>query len=156
MSEPVETQEVGRVVANFQLPDVHGQPQSLGGCLDGKKGAVVVFWSGVCAHCVHYDPYLKAFESRHPQIALIAVASRSGETPEQIRATATERKLTFPILFDAGGALARLWFTQQTPRVFLLDAAIAEFLAGQPVSRKETASFGCAIRSVYYNIPVKL
>ena len=70
-------------------------------------------------------------------------------------------------------------FTQQTPRVFLVDAAascgtagpsttsstrrmrmyeaylepaIASILSGQPIARPDTASFGCAIQSVYYTI----
>ena len=111
------------------------------------------------------------------------LASRSGETPEMIHATATERELQFPILQDTGSALARAWFTQQTPRVFLLDPsrkllyrgaidnfkypedpqyeaylepAIGDLLAGKPVARKETASFGCAISSVYYILPKAL
>jgi peroxiredoxin len=183
MAGPPDPQEIGAVVNDFELPDLHGARRSLSAHLDGKKGAVVVFWSGVCAHCVRYDQYLNGFEKRHPELALVAVASRSGETPEQIRRTIAERKLTFPILHDAGGKVARQWFTQQTPRVFLLDSrrtllyrgaidnfkfpgdpqhadylepAIAEFLSGRPVSRNETASFGCAIQTVYYDIPIKL
>ena len=85
---------------------------------------------------------------------------------------------TFPILVDADGAVAAQWFTQQTPRAFLIDAglalryrgaidnfqfpddpdyaaylepAISDLLAGRPVAQPETSSFGCAIQSVYYN-----
>jgi hypothetical protein len=77
----------------------------------------------------------------------------------------------------------RQWYTQQTPRAFLIDAdrnllyrgaidnftfpedsgyhaylepAIASFLAGKPIVRNETASFGCAIQSVYYILPKPL
>src|SRR5262249_20793278 len=130
-----------------------------------------------------YDGYLSGFAARRPEIALVAVASRAGETEPQIRATIAERNLTFPILYDSGTAIAKAWFTQQTPRVFLVDsnrvlldrAAIANFksgeaperaaylepaidqsLAGQPLPRSETASFGCAIQSVYYILPKAL
>jgi hypothetical protein len=91
-----------------------------------------------------------------------------------------ERGISFTILHDNGGALAQKWCTQQTPRVFLLDAdrkllyrgaidnfkypndplheaylapAIEDFRAGRPVGRVETASFGCAIQSLYYLLP---
>ena len=37
-----------------------------------------------------------------------------------------------------------------------LDPAISQFLAGEPLIRTETASFGCAIRSVYYILPKAL
>jgi peroxiredoxin len=180
---PPKPQEIGDIMEDFRLPDVQGNQQSLSSYLSGKKGAVVLFWSSVCAHCVHYDGYLNGFTERHPQLGLVVVGARSGETLEQARTTVEKRRLAFPLLFDADGKLAKRWFTQQTPRAFLLDnertllyrgaidnfkfpgdphhvdyleAAIAEFLNGQHISRKETASFGCAIRAVYYDIPVRL
>jgi len=33
------------------------------------------------------------------------------------------------------------------------QAEIGEFLQGQPIARTETASYGCAIQSVYYILP---
>jgi len=182
---PRKTQEIGDILDDFNLPVIGGgdRTQSLSGALEGKRGAVVMFWSGICSHCVRYDGFFNSFAGRHPDIGLIVVASRHGETPEMIHATATERSLAFPILQDAGSALARAWFTQQTPRVFLLDPsrklhyrgaidnfkypedpqyeaylepAIAALLAGRPVPRTETASFGCAISSVYYILPKAL
>ena len=176
-------QEIGGSVDDFQLQSVDGSEQSLSGFLAGKKGAVVLFWSGVCSHCVRYDSYLNSFCERHPELGLVAIASRQGETPEQIRKTIGERNLSFPILYDPGSHVAEQWFTQQTPRVFLLDLqltllyrgaldnykypgdpehvaylepAITDFLSGRPVARAETASFGCAIRSVYYILPKSL
>lgn len=178
-----KNQAIGDRVDDFALQNVNGGEQSLSGFLAGKKGAVVLFWSGVCSHCVRYDGYLNAFVERHPELSLIGIASRQGETPDQIRKTMTERSLSFPMLYDPGSQLAERWFTQQTPRVFLIDEkrtllyrgaidnykypddpehvahlepAIAEFLSGRPVTRAETASFGCAIRSVYYILPKSL
>jgi len=162
---------------------VNGGQTTLSTLLEGKKGAVVVFWSGVCSHCIRYDGYLNAFAERHPELALVVVASRAGETPEQISKTMEERGIHFEIVHDKGSPVARQWFTQQTPRAFLLDSgrvllyrgaidnfkypgdpeyvphletAIAEFLAGKPVQRTETSSFGCAINSVYYTLPKHL
>ncbi|MEX2264668.1 MAG: redoxin domain-containing protein [Bryobacteraceae bacterium] len=182
MSETLvrELQEIGGPVSEFSLQLVEGGARDLRHYVNGKKGAVVVFWSGVCSHCVRYDAYLNDFTSRHPDIGLVAVASRHGETPEQIQGTIRERNLQFPIVYDPGSAVARQWYTQQTPRVFLIDSdlrlhyrgaidnfkyaadpeyqaylepAIASFLAGEPLARNETASFGCAIQSVYYILP---
>jgi peroxiredoxin len=176
-------QEIGKPVGDFRLAAIGGETASLQTVLQGKKGAVVVFWSGVCSHCVRYDGYLNGFAQQHPELGLAAIASRDGETPDQIAATVAERNLEFPILHDPGGVVASQWFTQQTPRVFLLDSsgallyrgaidnfkfpddpeyigylepAIAQFLAGLPLTRTETASFGCAVRSVYYILPKAL
>ena len=175
-----KTQEIGGIADDFTLATLTGGQRSLSSFIAGKKGAVVVFWSSVCSHCIRYDSYLSGFTAKHPELALVAVASRQGETLDQIRKTAAERKLTFPILHDSNSAIARKWYTEQTPRVFLLDAdrtvlyrgaidnykfqndagymaylepAIGEFLAGKPIRQTETASFGCAIQSLYYILP---
>jgi hypothetical protein len=100
-----------------------------------------------------------------------------------IRKTMADRGLTFPLVHDPGSLVARKWFTQQTPRAFLMDAerklvyrgavdnykypgdpehaayllpAIESFLNDEPLSRPETASYGCAIFSVYYILPKAL
>jgi peroxiredoxin len=184
MTAVAKLQEIGSVVDNFKLPEiVSGGELGLSSFLNGKRGAVVLFWSGVCSHCARYDQYFNSFESRHPDLGFVALASRQGETRQQIRKTIGERKLAFPILHDSGGAVAKQWSTQQTPRAFLiaadrgllyrgaidnfkypddsvhvayLEPAITEFLSGQPITRAETASFGCAIQSVYYLLPIKL
>jgi len=176
-----EKQEIGLPVADFTLPLISGEGQrSLADFLSGNKGAVVVFWSGVCSHCVRYDDYLNGLRAQHPELGLVAIASRYGERADQIRAVTAQRNLSFPILHDPPGTVAGQWFTQQTPRVFLIDSdrkllyrgaidnfkypqdsdylayldpAIASFLAAEPIARAETASFGCAIKSVYYILP---
>lgn len=177
-------QQIGDILDDFTLPDCHtGEMASLTGAIAGKRGAVVMFWSGICSHCVRYDEYFNGFAKRHPELGLAVVASRHGETAEMVQQAREERGLRFPILMDAGSTVARAWYTQQTPRVFLLDAdrkllyrgaidnfkypadplyepylepAIEAMLAGKPVERTETASYGCAIFSVYYILPKAL
>lgn len=176
----VSRQAIGVPVVDFQLRALSGNQASLKMALNGKRGALVVFWSSVCSHCARYDSYLNGLPWQYPELGMLAVASRERETPEQLRAAASERRLTFPILCDPESRIANLWFTQQTPRVFLidgdlvlryrgaidnfkypgdseyaayLDPAIRQFLSGSPITRSETASFGCAIQSVYYNLP---
>ena len=143
----------------------------------------MIFWSGICAHCVRYDEYFNSLTESHPQLGFVAIASRYGETTEQMQAAVRQRRLRFPILVDRAGAVARQWHAQQTPRSYLvtpearlvyrgavdnfkiavdtdyvayLEPAIASFLAGEPVARAETASFGCAIETVYYHLPKQL
>ncbi|HEX4602822.1 MAG TPA: redoxin domain-containing protein [Candidatus Angelobacter sp.] len=173
-------QQIGAKVGDFRLATLGGTTICLKTLLEGKRGAVVVFWSAVCSHCVRYDGFLNALVERCPALGFLAVASRSGETAEQIRAAVQQRKLLFPIALDPGSLVARLWCTQQTPRAFLVDAdglllfrgaldnyrypgdieyaaylepAIAQFLSRSPITKTETASFGCAIDSVYYKFP---
>ena len=158
-----EKQQIGLPVTDFSLPLVDGGGmRALRDYLESKRGAVVVFWSSVCSHCVRYDDYFNRFTRHHPELSLVGVAPRHGETAEAIGEAMAQRALTFPILHDSGGKVARQWYTQQTPRVFLVDAAgtllyrgavdnfkfpedseyqaylepaIASFLSGQPIER---------------------
>lgn len=167
-------------VDDFVLESAAGGSASLAAALAGSRAALVVFWSGVCSHCQRYDDYLGGFADHHPEIALLVVACREDESPADVRRTAAERELRFSILLDPDRDLAHRWQVHQTPRVFLvspemqvvyrgaidnftypedpghapyLETAIAEHLAGRPVSRAESPSFGCPIESVYYRIP---
>jgi thiol-disulfide isomerase/thioredoxin len=175
-----QDQMIGSLVEDFTLSDMSGGRHNLSARLCGKKGAVVIFWSGVCSHCMRYDAYLNNFSQSYPELALIVVASRHGETLEHLRKTKSERGLRFLIVHDPSRAVAMGWAAQQTPRAFLIDAAstlvyrgaidnfkyptdpgyaaylesaITAFLAGKPVRRAETPSFGCATQSVYYTLP---
>lgn len=180
MQEPARAkQEIGGLVPEFTLALLGGQVQTLESILAGRRGAVVLFWSGVCSHCIRYDGYLNEFSSRHPAIALAAIASRHGETAPELREKVGRRQLQFPILHDPQGAVARAYFAVHTPSAYLIDAdrrllyrgaidnfkypqdpdyqsylepAIEAFLGGGPISRAETSSFGCAIHSVYYQL----
>ena len=176
-------QAIGGIMPEVSLPLTSGGAGSLKAFLKDKKGGLVVFWSETCSHCLRYDDYLNQFSEKHPELAFVAIASRQGETLDRLLATISQRNLRFPILHDADGGVAREWFSQQTPRVFLMDSerrllyrgaidnfkfpedpeyqaylepAIEAFLAGKPVERQETASFGCAIQSVYYILPKPL
>jgi peroxiredoxin len=176
-------QQIGQTLEDFSLQRVGAGMETLGQYLEGKRGAVVVFWSGVCSHCSRYDGYFNGFTNRHPELGLVTIACRQNETMDMIERTAAQRKLVFPILHDPESRIADRWFARQTPRVFLLDSssvlryrgavdnfrystepeyleylepAISRFLAGEPLGRTETPSFGCDVKSVYYILPKML
>src|SRR5262245_49547851 len=112
---------VGGIADDFTLPNLNGDGPSLATYLNGKRGAVVVFWSSMCPSCALYDSYLNSLSVRWPDLAVIAVASRSGETEEQISRSVVDRKLAFPVFHDRAGAVARHWEIDRAPCVFLID-----------------------------------
>jgi peroxiredoxin len=177
------SQSLGEPLPDFTLPAVGAGEASLDAALAGKRGAVVVFWSGVCSHCRRYDAYLNGFADRHPELALLVIAARQDETADDLARTVKDRGLVFEVWHDAERRVARQWLVEQTPRAFLIDAgrrllyrgaidnfkygqdpehrpylepAIEDFLAGREVARPETASFGCPVESVYYDLPKPL
>lgn len=176
-----EDRQIGSVLPDFTLPLVTAPDQqwSLHEQARRGRGAAIIFWSGVCSHCERYDAYFNAFSAQHPEIAFAAVAARQTETIESAKAVLEARGLHFLTIHDKGSAIAQLLFTQHTPRVFLVDhearlvyrgaidnfkypvdpeyvaylePAVEALLAGRPVERPDTPSFGCAIQSVYYTI----
>jgi hypothetical protein len=50
------------------------------------------------------------------------------------------------------GAIDNFQFPGDPDYVAYLEPAISDLLAGRPISQPETASFGCAIQSVYYQL----
>jgi hypothetical protein len=180
----LQRQQIGELIPGFVLPLLGGGGElGLTELLEDRRGALLVFWSASCAHCVRYDDYFNSFTSRHPELGFAAIASRVAETNQQMIAAARSRRLSFPILRDEGARIARLWLSQQTPRCYLLDEsgrlryrgaidnfkasgdperleylepAIAQLLSGDPISRPDTPSFGCAIETVYYQLPKQL
>ena len=175
-----EQQKFGERLSDFSLRSLSSSMVTLSTKLDGRKGAVVVIWSSTCSHCMRYDKYLNSFEERYPDLSLIVVSARHGEALDSVKRAADQRKLKFCIVHDPDSRIARQWFTQQTPRAFLIDAsrgllyrgaidnykfpedpeyiaylepAIEQFLGGSAIKRQETASYGCAIQSVYYILP---
>ncbi|MGD0568472.1 MAG: redoxin domain-containing protein [Candidatus Sulfotelmatobacter sp.] len=178
------TQEFGQPLPGFSLLLLNGRdPRTLQDYLTHKMGAVIIFWSAVCAHCRRYDEYFNSFATLHSQLGFAVIASRSGETPSQMQSAARQRRLVFPVLLDQSGEVARRWHAQQTPRSYLmapdgrlvyrgaidnfklpadegyiafLEPAIRSYLAGQPITKVETASFGCAIETAYYHLPRQL
>ncbi len=116
-------------------------------------------------------------------MGFVAIASRHGESLAQVREAAVDRGLTFPILHSSDASAAVRYYAEQTPRAYLVDTemrllyrgaidnfkyphdpehqgylegAIRCYLAGAPIERPETASFGCAVRTIYYDIPKPL
>jgi peroxiredoxin len=180
----LQTQHIGELMPGFRLPLLDGGGErSLEDLLRDRRGALLVFWSGSCAHCVRYDAFFNSFADHHPELGFAAIASRINETSDQMRSAARDRGLVFPIVRDEGARIARLWHSQQTPRCYLLDPegrllyrgaidnfklpadpeyieylepAIAQFLKAEPIARADTPSFGCAIETVYYQLPKQL
>jgi len=92
---------------------------------DHKEQVLIVAFLGVeCPLANLYAPSLAAL-ARHYQgksVSIIAVNSNAQDTLEQTRAQARANGLTFPVLKDAGNAVADLFGAERTPEVFVLDA----------------------------------
>ncbi|HEX8656880.1 MAG TPA: peroxiredoxin-like family protein [Hymenobacter sp.] len=96
----------GQQAPNFTLPDAAGRPVMLSQLL-AEGPVVLVFYRGNwCPYCnVQLRAYNQALEKfRAHGATLVAI---SPQTPDQTRLTAEEKNLQFPVLSDAGNAVAR-------------------------------------------------
>ena len=98
--------KVGERAPDFTLPNALGGPVTLSRLL--RQGpAVVTFYRGEwCPYC---NLQLRAYQAILPRIrdtgaTLVAI---SPQTPDQSLTTTEKKGLTFPVLSDAGNALAR-------------------------------------------------
>ena len=166
---------------DFRLPRVDGEGSStLAEVLEDRRAVVVVFWSAVCSHCRRYDDFLRRFAVRRPQLGLLLVGCRRGETSQDLQAALERRSLGATLVHDETGEVTRAWGVRQTPTAFLLDSdrrpiyhgaiddftypdapghrayleeAITALAAGGTPPVDHVAAFGCPVESVYYRLP---
>ncbi len=146
-----------------------------------KKAVVVVFLGAECPIAKLIGPRLAELAARYEDkgVAFIGIDSNAQDSLADIAHYATEHKITFPILKDAGNAVADLFGAERTPDAFVLDSgrtiryrgmiddqygvgvarpaatnnyltdAVDAVLAGKEVSRPATEPAGCFIGRVH-------
>ena len=96
----------GQTAPDFTLPDAQGQPVTLTTLLAAGPVVLVFYRGNWCPYCNvqlrAYSQALTDFEAAGATLVAI-----SPQTPELTRLTAEEKELQFPVLSDAGNAVAR-------------------------------------------------
>jgi thiol-disulfide isomerase/thioredoxin len=180
--------DIGASAPDFNLPGVYGKTYGLADFADAKILAIVF----TANHC----PTAQAYESRIMQlvtdyknkgVAVVAISpndplavrldelsySDMGDSLEEMKIRAAERKFNFPYLYDGETqAAARAYGPVSTPHVFIFDKerklqytgavdnsedpskikksfareAIDAMLEGREVAIKKMKTFGCSIK----------
>ena len=103
MAPPIEARTLEG--APFSLDDLGGQP------------AVIHFWATWCPVCDLEQGMVQRLSRRHP---LISVAMQSGSDAE-VRDWMRERGVSYPVINDPLGDLARRYGVSAVPASFVLD-----------------------------------
>lgn len=173
--------ELGTSAPDFSLPDVvSGERISLES-FGGNKGLLIMF---LCPHC----PYVKHIQSglaallkeyADAPLGIVAIGSNDAaqfpeDSPDGLRAQATNLGFHFPYCYDESQAVAKAYRAACTPDFFLFDgarklvyrgqmdgarpkndtpvsgsdlrAAIDAVLGGRPVDPVQRPSIGCNIK----------
>ncbi|MGI8732622.1 MAG: redoxin domain-containing protein [Pyrinomonadaceae bacterium] len=164
---------IGSTLDDFTLPDGNGKEHSLAS-LKGKNGAVLIFVAVQCPVSNAYNERMEklAQEFKARGINVIGINANAAETAEAVKAHATERKLTFPILKDPGNKIADRLGATVTPEAYFIDSsnkllyrgridnsrndaqvssselrdALEAGLAGKPITKTTANAFGCSIK----------
>ncbi len=164
---------IGATIEDFSLPDVDGKEHSLNS-LKGKNGTVLIFVAVQCPVSNAYNERMEklAQDYKARGVNVIGINANSTEAADAVKAHATQKHLTFPILKDPGNKIADRLGAQHTPEAYLLDAnnklvyhgridnnrdasqvnsselrdAIEATVAGKAVEKPTAAAFGCTIK----------
>jgi len=164
---------IGATIEEFTLPDVDGHDRTLKS-LKGKNGTVLLFIAVQCPVSNAYNERMEklAADYKSKGIAVIGINANATEDAATVKAHATEKGLTFPILKDPGNKLADKLGATRTPEAYFLDSnnkllyhgridnsqnpaaiesndlrmALDAALAGKPIEKTEAKAFGCTIK----------
>lgn len=83
---------------------------------DGRP-TLVHFWASWCPVCAAEQGNIQAVAEDH---TIITIAMQSGND-ESVRAHLEKEGLTFPVVNDPDGAIARKWGVKSVPATFVVD-----------------------------------
>ena len=104
----------------LELKDLSGRVHRLA----DYRGKVVLinFWATWCPPCRTEMPDIQAAAQAHPD-GLVVLAINNAEDAETVKRFAQQFNLTFPILLDSDGSVARKYGVQGLPTSFFIDRA---------------------------------
>ena len=106
----------------FVLPDAAGKQFELKDTAKRNKLVLVTFWATWCAPCrielAHLEQLYKDKAGRGLEILAINEDSERGKVDEYLK----ERPLSFPVLIDTDGAIAKTYGIEAFPTSALVDS----------------------------------
>ena len=93
-----------------------------------QKGKVVVvhFWAFGCINCIRNLPHYQSWYEKFPQSDVVIIGIQTPETEaerslENLKNQVRERKINYPVAFDAQSANWKAWGNDMWPSVYLID-----------------------------------
>jgi peroxiredoxin len=113
------TAEIDKRAPGFQLADINGKTVSL----DDFQGKLVFlnFWATWCGPCRSEMPYIQDLYEEQPETGVTILAINVGEDLAEVEEFLKERNLTFPVLLDISGTVAKKYNIRAIPASYFID-----------------------------------
>lgn len=125
---------------DFVLTDLDGQSVRLS---DLRGHAVLLnFWATWCSPCRAEMPDLQVIHEEYGGDGLVILAANINESRDGVQEFVTHYSLTFRVLLDSSGQVARLYQVRGIPTTFFIDrdGVIRDRVVGGPMKREYIAS----------------
>ena len=122
---------IGEIAPNFQYQDMNGKK----GSIKELEGKVVLlrFWADWCPYCKYEMPRINLFYKRLRKNNFHVIAVNVGQSEDVVESFTAQLNLTYPMVMDPEGKLARYFGVKGIPTNFLIDrkGIIREILVGE-------------------------
>jgi peroxiredoxin len=106
---------------DFTLPDQNGKAVSLRQFI-GKKPVLLAFWATWCPHCVESVPRINRMNADlSPGGKLQILALNYMESEQKVTTFIAAKKISYTVLMDRGGVVARKFHVVGIPTYILID-----------------------------------
>jgi peroxiredoxin len=114
------TAEIDKRAPGFQLADIKGKTVSL----DDFQGKLVFlnFWATWCGPCRSEMPYIQDLYEGQSETGVAILAINVGEDLAEVEGFLKEYSLTFPVLLDISGTVAKKYNIRAIPATYFIDS----------------------------------
>jgi|GEM_PF-2201251 len=113
--------EAGNIAPDFTLNNLYGEKMGLKD-FTGRKIVFLVFGASWCPYCREEVGMLKAIQAKYFDTPVMLLYINISESAEKTSAYAREMEMTYPVLVDTGGTVAKLYKVRGIPHNVIVDS----------------------------------
>lgn len=113
----------GDKAPDFRLKTIDGKTVSLSTLRTGKKAILLDFWATNCPPCVEEIPHLQKYYEQFGKqgLVIVGISGYRGDSIADVKSFVKQKKLTYPIPYDADKKVATQYALRYLPTMYLID-----------------------------------